>query len=111
MVGVQRRNIFENLESLDRLKWHFHNFLYLFSQGPRHKRQYKSLVHQVPCAKIILYSLERVPCAGQTLQSGDHPGFVLFYTRPDRDFVRPSFPPICIQGRGIWHATQAKLQA
>ena len=39
----------ENLESLDRLKWHFQSFLYLFSQGPTRKRQNsqnKSLVHQ-----------------------------------------------------------------
>jgi hypothetical protein len=44
-----RQNIwenFENLQSLDCLKWHFRSFLYLFSQGPTHKRQNKSLVHQ-----------------------------------------------------------------
>jgi hypothetical protein len=34
---------FENLESLDGLKWHFQSFL---SQGPTRKRQNKSLVHQ-----------------------------------------------------------------
>jgi hypothetical protein len=44
---------FENLESLDRLKWHFQSFLYLFSQGPTRKRQNKSLVRQKHAADFV----------------------------------------------------------
>ena len=54
MVGVEQKNV-ENLESLDRLKCHFQSFLYLFLQGPTHKRQNKSLVHQ-NCADFVGFS-------------------------------------------------------